>query len=181
MHLQNTFLPNLGFRIFVFQCRSLSSHWVSGGPLRDIFCDAEVFLLSAFQVLPKEDVETLNLCRSMMERGEWPPLMVVFDPREGYVNLHSPIFVFFLLIGTQPNLFIHGHRFTVEADRFIKDLTIITEYTGDVDYLKNREHDDGDSMMTLLSATNPSKSLVICPDKRSNIARFINGINNHTP
>ncbi|KAA0042532.1 histone-lysine N-methyltransferase ATXR6 [Cucumis melo var. makuwa] len=133
------------------------------------------------QVLPKEDVETLNLCRSMMERGEWPPLMVVFDPREGYVNLHSPIFVFFLLIGTQPNLFIHGHRFTVEADRFIKDLTIITEYTGDVDYLKNREHDDGDSMMTLLSATNPSKSLVICPDKRSNIARFINGINNHTP
>ncbi|TYK05935.1 histone-lysine N-methyltransferase ATXR6 [Cucumis melo var. makuwa] len=106
------------------------------------------------QVLPKEDVETLNLCRSMMERGEWPPLMVVFDPREG---------------------------FTVEADRFIKDLTIITEYTGDVDYLKNREHDDGDSMMTLLSATNPSKSLVICPDKRSNIARFINGINNHTP
>lgn len=50
------------------------------------------FLSSAFQVLPKEDVETLNLCRSMMERGEWPPLMVVFDPREGYVNLHGPIF-----------------------------------------------------------------------------------------
>lgn len=72
-------------------------------------------------------------------------------------------------------------RFTVEADRHIKDLTIITEYVGDVDYLTNREHDDGDSMMTLLSATPPSKSLVICPDKRSNIARFINGINNHTP
>ncbi|KAK3445662.1 hypothetical protein EUGRSUZ_A01443 [Eucalyptus grandis] len=106
------------------------------------------------QVLPKEDVETLNLCKSMMERGEWPPLMVVFDPQEG---------------------------FTVEADRFIKDLTIITEYTGDVDCLKNREHDDGDSMMTLLSASNPSRSLVICPDKRANIARFINGINNHTP
>lgn len=71
-------------------------------------------------------------------------------------------------------------RFTVEADRFIKDLTIITEYVGDVDYLKNREHDDGDSMMTLLSARDSSKSLVICPDKRSNIARFINGINNHS-
>ncbi|OAY82413.1 Histone-lysine N-methyltransferase ATXR6 [Ananas comosus] len=106
------------------------------------------------QVLSKEDTETLNLCRSMMERGEWPPLLVVHDPLEG---------------------------FTVEADRFIKDLTIITEYVGDVDYLKNREHDDGDSMMTLLSAKDPSKSLVICPDKRSNIARFINGINNHTP
>uniref|UniRef100_A0A0E0JUV4 [histone H3]-lysine(27) N-methyltransferase n=1 Tax=Oryza punctata TaxID=4537 RepID=A0A0E0JUV4_ORYPU len=106
------------------------------------------------QVLPKEDVETLNLCKRMMERGEWPPLLVVYDPVEG---------------------------FTVEADRFIKDLTIITEYVGDVDYLTNREHDDGDSMMTLLSAATPSRSLVICPDKRSNIARFINGINNHTP
>ncbi|KAL0321573.1 UNVERIFIED_CONTAM: Histone-lysine N-methyltransferase ATXR6 [Sesamum calycinum] len=106
------------------------------------------------QVISKDDAETLNLCKNMMERGEWPPLMVVFDPREG---------------------------FTVEADRFIRDLTIITEYVGDVDYLKNRENDDGDSMMTLLTAANPSKSLVICPDKRSNIARFINGINNHIP
>ncbi|RWR89385.1 histone-lysine N-methyltransferase ATXR6 [Cinnamomum micranthum f. kanehirae] len=106
------------------------------------------------QVLSREDTETLNTCKSMMERGEWPPLLVVFDPCEG---------------------------FTVQADRFIKDLTIITEYTGDVDYLKNREEDDGDSMMTLLSAKHPSHSLVICPDKRGNIARFINGINNHTP
>ncbi|XP_027362541.1 histone-lysine N-methyltransferase ATXR6-like isoform X2 [Abrus precatorius] len=106
------------------------------------------------QVLSKEDTETLNLCRSMMEKGAWPPLMVVYDPLEG---------------------------FTVEADRFIKDLTIITEYVGDVDFLKNRENDDGDSIMTLLSASDPSRTLVICPDKRSNIARFINGINNHTP
>ncbi|XP_008775399.2 histone-lysine N-methyltransferase ATXR6 [Phoenix dactylifera] len=106
------------------------------------------------QVLSKEDTETLNHCKRMMEMGEWPPLLVVYDSREG---------------------------FTVEADRFIKDLTIITEYVGDVDYLKNREHDDGDSMMTLLSAKDQSKSLVICPDKRSNIARFINGINNHMP
>ncbi|XP_062120055.1 histone-lysine N-methyltransferase ATXR6 [Humulus lupulus] len=105
------------------------------------------------QILSKEDSETLNLCKSMMERGEWPPLMVAFDPQEG---------------------------FTVEADRHIKDLTIITEYVGDVDFLKNRENDDGDSMMTLLSAANSSKSLVVCPDKRSNIARFINGINNHS-
>ncbi|KAL1532063.1 Histone-lysine N-methyltransferase atxr6 [Salvia divinorum] len=104
------------------------------------------------QVMSKDDTETLNLCKSMMERGEWPPLMVVFDPREG---------------------------FTVEADRCIRDLTIITEYIGDVDFLKNREHDNGDSMMTLLTAADISESLVICPDKRSNIARFINGINNH--
>ena len=42
-----------------------------------------------FQVLPKEDIETLNLCKRMMEKGECPPLMVVFDPVEGYVKLYT--------------------------------------------------------------------------------------------
>ncbi|CAN1242761.1 Histone-lysine N-methyltransferase ATXR6 [Linum perenne] len=111
------------------------------------------FEKGGMQVLSKEDTVTLNMCKRMMDRGECPPLMVVFDPLEG---------------------------FTVEADRSIKDWTIITEYVGDVDYLGNRENDDGDSMMTLLSASDPSKSLVICPYKHGNIARFINGINNHT-
>ncbi|KAK3006031.1 hypothetical protein RJ639_016310 [Escallonia herrerae] len=106
------------------------------------------------QVLSKEDTETLEHCRAMYKRGECPPLTVVFDIREGY---------------------------TVEADGPIKDMTFITEYTGDVDYIMNREHDDCDSMMTLLLATEPSNSLVICPDRRGNVARFINGINNHTP
>ncbi|XP_068635106.1 histone-lysine N-methyltransferase ATXR6-like isoform X2 [Aristolochia californica] len=105
------------------------------------------------QVLSREDSKTLEQCKDMMKKGQWPPLMVVFDSCEG---------------------------FTVHADRFIKDLTIITEYTGDVDYLKNRQQDDGDSMMTLISASDPSNSLVICPDKHGNIARFISGINNHT-
>ncbi|KAI7734621.1 hypothetical protein M8C21_018965 [Ambrosia artemisiifolia] len=41
--------------------------------------------------------------------------------------------------------------------------------------------DSCEGMMTLLLASNPSKSLVICPDKRGNIARFINGINNFSP
>ncbi|KAJ4952645.1 hypothetical protein NE237_029477 [Protea cynaroides] len=112
------------------------------------------FEKGGMQVLCKEDAETLENCRAMCRRGEWPPLLVVFDPCEG---------------------------FTVEADSHIKDMTLITEYTGDVDYIKNREHDDCDSMMTLLLAKGPSNSLVICPDKRGNIARFINGINNHTP
>ncbi|OIT27026.1 PREDICTED: probable Histone-lysine N-methyltransferase ATXR5 isoform X1 [Nicotiana attenuata] len=112
------------------------------------------FESGGMQVLSKEDTETLEQCRAMCKRGEWPPLMVVFDSREGY---------------------------TVEADGPIKDLTIIAEYTGDVDYIRNRQEDDCDSMMTLLLASDPSRSLVICPDKRGNITRFINGINNHTP
>ncbi|XP_050204278.1 probable Histone-lysine N-methyltransferase ATXR5 [Mercurialis annua] len=111
------------------------------------------FEREGMQVLPKEDIETLEQCRAMCRRGECPPLLVVFDSCEG---------------------------FTVEADGQIKDLTFITEYTGDVDYIRNREHDDCDSLMTLLLAKDSSKSLVICPDKRGNIARFISGINNHT-
>ena len=106
------------------------------------------------QVMNREDAETVARCQRMMARGEWPPLVVAYDPVEG---------------------------FTVEGDRCIRDLTIITEYVGDVDFLHNREHDDGDSIVTLLSAASPTRSLVICPDRRSNIARFINGINNHTP
>eukprot|EP01018_Ginkgo_biloba_P012475 Gb_02491 [translate_table: standard] len=109
--------------------------------------------MGGMQIMSREDKATLELCQAMCKRGEWPPLMVVFDPCEG---------------------------FTVEADGYIRDLTIITEYIGDVDYLSNREKDEGDSMMTLLLPQDPSKTLVICPDKRSNIARFINGINNHT-
>ncbi|KAK9713285.1 hypothetical protein RND81_06G016900 [Saponaria officinalis] len=106
------------------------------------------------QVLSKEDHETMQQCRAMARRGECPPLLIIYDACEGY---------------------------TVEADAPIKDMTFIAEYTGDVDYIKNRERDDCDSLMTLLLATDLSKSLVICPDKRGNIARFINGINNHTP
>ncbi|CAA6673645.1 unnamed protein product [Spirodela intermedia] len=105
--------------------------------------------------LEREGMQTLNLCKRMMGRGECPPLMVVFDAQEGWVH--------------------------VETDRSIRDLTIITEYAGDVDFLKNREDDDWDSIMTLMTAMDPAETLVICPDKRGNIARFINGINNHTP
>ncbi|XP_073024483.1 probable Histone-lysine N-methyltransferase ATXR5 isoform X1 [Primulina eburnea] len=113
-----------------------------------------IFEDGGMQVLAKEDIETLELCRAMYGRGECPPLIVTFDSCEGY---------------------------TVEADGPVKDMTFLAEYTGDVDYIKNREQDDCDSMMTLLLATDPSKSLVVCPDKRGNISRFINGINNYTP
>ncbi|PHT42280.1 Histone-lysine N-methyltransferase ATXR6 [Capsicum baccatum] len=97
-----------------------------------------VSYLNAFviqlQVLCKDDTETLNLYKNMMKQGEWPQLMVVFYPKKG---------------------------FTVEVDVFIRDWTIITEYVRDVDYLNNREADDGDSTMTLLSTNNTSKDIVI--------------------
>ncbi|KAK2444977.1 putative Histone-lysine N-methyltransferase ATXR5 [Trifolium repens] len=106
------------------------------------------------QTLTKEDRKTIECCTTMIGRGQFPPLMVVYDSCQGY---------------------------TVEADGLIKDMTFIAEYTGDVDYLRKREYDDCDSMMTLLLAEDGAASLVICADKRTNIARFISGINNHTP
>ncbi|RLM60671.1 putative Histone-lysine N-methyltransferase ATXR5 [Panicum miliaceum] len=106
------------------------------------------------QILPKEDKETIELCRAMQQRGECPPLLVVFDSCEG---------------------------FTVQADADIKDMTFIAEYAGDVDYLENRASDDCDCIMTLLLTADPSQRLVICPDKRGNVSRFISGINNYTP
>jgi hypothetical protein len=103
-------------------------------------------------VLPKEEVETLA------------------DDGAGGVPAPAD--------GVRPRGGVHGGG---GPDQFIWDLTIITEYVGDVDYLRNREHDDGDSMMALLSASAPFRSLVICPNRRSNVVRFINGIINRMP
>jgi len=36
------------------------------------------------KVLHKEDQQTMELCRTMQQRGQCPPLLVVFDSREGY-------------------------------------------------------------------------------------------------
>ncbi|OQU83959.1 hypothetical protein SORBI_3005G205700, partial [Sorghum bicolor] len=110
--------------------------------------------VGGIQVLQKEDKESIQLCRTMQKRGEFPPLLVVFDSQEG---------------------------FTVQADGNIKDMTFLAEYSGDVDYVDNRENDGCNCLMTLLMSANPSQDLVICPDKRANISRFFSGINNSTP
>ncbi|EYU30390.1 hypothetical protein MIMGU_mgv1a021594mg, partial [Erythranthe guttata] len=71
-------------------------------------------------------------------------------------------------------------RYSVEADGPIKDMTLIAEFAGTVGYIRNREEDDCDSMMALLSSVDQSKSLVVCADRLGNISRFVSGINNHT-
>ncbi|EYU30402.1 hypothetical protein MIMGU_mgv11b021588mg [Erythranthe guttata] len=62
-------------------------------------------------------------------------------------------------------------RYTVEADGPIKHKTLIAEYAGDVDYIRNREEDDCDSRMTLISSADPTKSLVAFADRLGNISR----------
>jgi len=85
----------------------------------------------------------------MQQRGQCPPLIVVFYSHEGFI---------------------------VQADANIKDMTFIAEFAGDVDCLENRENDDCDCLMTLLWTADPSQRLVICPDKCENISRFMRGI-----
>jgi predicted lipoprotein with Yx(FWY)xxD motif len=40
----------------------------------------------------KEDKVTLEACKAMCSRGEWPPLMVTHDSRQGYSS--SPLYVY---------------------------------------------------------------------------------------
>ncbi|XP_074378751.1 putative Histone-lysine N-methyltransferase ATXR5 [Apium graveolens] len=108
------------------------------------------------QELSTEDYITIKKCKAMMKEGKCPPLKVVFDEVEGY---------------------------KVEADGPIKAMTFLAEYTGDVDFVRNRRDDQNfDSFMTLLTYRDSEEEdgLFICPDKRGNIAGFISGINNHS-
>lgn len=70
-------------------------------------------------------------------------------------------------------------RFVVEADEDMPSMTFIAEYSGEVDYMRCCQYDSGNSIMGLLFSDDPVKELVICPDRRGNIARFLSGINNH--
>ncbi|KAL2652870.1 hypothetical protein R1flu_020998 [Riccia fluitans] len=109
--------------------------------------------VGGMQEMNKDDRAAYELSKQMWREGQVAPLIVTHDPGQGFV---------------------------VEADSPIKDMTIVAEYTGDVDFMRNRVNDDGNSIMGLLFTEEPSKELVICPDKRANIARFVSGINNHT-
>lgn len=66
----------------------------------------------------------------------------------------------------------------MKAAEEIKKNSLICEYTGEVCYLRKKLFDTNDSIMELIRNPSSSSSLVICPEKKGNIARFISGINN---
>ena len=68
--------------------------------------------------------------------------------------------------------------FIVRADEDIPRWTLIAEYVGEVDFARNRVFDKNDSIMDLLRTPHSATSLVICPENRGNLARFLSGINN---
>ena len=70
-------------------------------------------------------------------------------------------------------------RFIVRALDEMVTNTLICEYTGEVCLARNRLFDENDSIMDLIHTPTSDTSLVICPEKFGNLARFISGINNN--
>ncbi|CAI9297155.1 unnamed protein product [Lactuca saligna] len=62
------------------------------------------------QVLSREDTKTLNLCKSMMRKGECPPLMVVFDHVEGVGKMMMKSRIPILLEWNDEFQFYWNHR-----------------------------------------------------------------------
>lgn len=71
----------------------------------------------------------------------------------------------------------------VVADRDLPKGMIVCEYVGDVYTVRNALYlqEKNDSVMELWKGKNADQSLLIVPRRYTNIARFINGINNQDP
>jgi hypothetical protein len=85
-------------------------------------------------------------------------------------------------IGPFRYVFKEGMGYDVVADRDIREKTLICEYIGEVVSLRRCIDLDAtcksDSLMELRNGCNSEETLIIRPDERTNMARFINGINN---
>lgn len=123
------------------------------------------------------NASTFRKFKEMGRSGLWPPLMVEKHPVQGCVA-RTPALVHSL---SRVVSRCASARFVVRADGRIPDRTLICEYVGEVDVLANRDDADSDSIMDLLHAEDPAASLVIVPDRRGNVARFLSGINNSDP
>lgn len=68
--------------------------------------------------------------------------------------------------------------YDVKAGKDIPKGTIICEYIGEVITKRQAQHElHNDSLMDLMMGINADSSLVIKPEKYTNMARFINGVN----
>ena len=108
-------------------------------------------LESSLQILNEENKKKYYKFKEKSRKGIYAPVEVVDNPEQGFV---------------------------VKAlDEMITN-TLICEYTGEVSLARNRLFDDNDSIMDLIHTPNSDISLVICPEKFGNLARFLSGINN---
>ena len=108
-------------------------------------------LESSIQQLNEENKKKYYKFKEQSRKGIYAPVEVVDDPEQ---------------------------RFVVRALDDMVTNTLICEYTGEVSLARNRLFDDNDSIMDLIHTPTSDTSLVICPEKYGNLARFLSGINN---
>ena len=103
------------------------------------------------QKLCEKNEKIYNDFKLLSKKGIYGPFEIIKDEKQGYV---------------------------VRTLAVINTNTLICEYAGDVFFLKNKIFDNNDSIMDLITCPNSILSMVICPKKYGNLARFISGINN---
>ena len=108
-------------------------------------------LESSIQILNEQNKKKYYKFKEKSRKGIYAPVEVVDDPEQ---------------------------RFIVKALDEMVTNTLICEYTGEVSLARNRLFDDNDSIMDLIHTPTSDTSLVICPEKYGNLARFLSGINN---
>lgn len=86
-------------------------------------------------------------------------------------------------IGPYEVIPVEGYGYDVRAIQIIPKDTIICEYVGEVISKRTaiRNNIENDSLMELVTTNDADTSLLIRPERYTNIARFINGVNNEDP
>jgi len=123
----------------------------SGGPLSKDNDTRRDHMFAKSKAMSRQNRKILAACSRLHSRGYRLPVVVRYHAIQGFV---------------------------VVADGPILDRTLICEYVGEVSFLANHLHDDCDSLMDLLRTGRSKTSLVITPERKSNMARFISGVNN---
>ena len=107
--------------------------------------------LDTIQTMSKDNSLLFRLYKENLKNGVYPPVEVVYDDELG---------------------------FTVRALTQLPRHTILTEYVGEITTIEKCNETSSDSLMILLETGDPKTSLIIDPTKKSNIARFLSGVNN---
>jgi hypothetical protein len=105
--------------------------------------------------LDEANLKIFNKFKESSSKGNYAPLHVIKDKVQGFI---------------------------VQAVGDIPQFTLISEYAGDVDFRRKRLLDiKNDSIMDLLCTSHSISCLVVCPESKGNLAKFISGINNDNP
>ncbi|KAK8968423.1 Histone-lysine N-methyltransferase ATXR6 [Platanthera guangdongensis] len=108
-------------------------------------------VLQFFQVLSKEDMETLSLCKRMMEKRECHPLVVVFDSRKGvvYIEITTSTECIEWVESTQRILLEESSTATPSSvEKKNKKAVLVTDVSTESSLFENSEEEPYDTNLT---------------------------------